>query len=84
MIKITDMTDEQLKDRILKSGLLLGYLNNKIGMDNHFGRPLDKQDHKHLNDELCMAGGLYHEYKQRGFDFATIGVNESQMEEKCE
>jgi hypothetical protein len=68
MIKITDMTDEQLKDRIFASGLHLGYLNNEIGMDNHLGVPIDKEDYKHLNDELCMAGALYHEYKQRGIE----------------
>ena len=65
MIKITDMTDEQLKDRIFVSGLHLGYLNNKIGMDNYLGLPIDKQDREHLNDELCVTGALYHEYKQR-------------------
>ena len=68
MIKIKKMTDQQLKDRILKSGLHLGYLNNKIGMSNYLDKPIDEQDYKHMNDELCMAGALYHEYKQRGLE----------------
>lgn len=59
------MTDEQLKDRILKSGLYLGLLNNKIGADNHFNKPINKQDHEDLNDELCIAGTLYYEYMLR-------------------